>query len=199
MSGLDLRQLPAQDALLPIEVRVSRNALPPAFASAGFTRGAEIGVWEGSFSERLCAANDRLQLTCVDPWQPMYDYAAEAKNDAARLTAAFETAKHRLGRFGCVLMRMRSLEAAAQIPDRSLDFVYIDGNHRLDHVLADLDAWVPKVRQGGIVAGHDYTERKKTPFIQVKKAVDTYTREHDIKPWFVLTGDKSPSFFWMVR
>lgn len=195
---LNLHALPSHGPD-PTELLWSRNALPAAFAAAGFTRGAEVGVWEGSFAQRLCEANDRLHLTCVDPWRTMDDYAAEAKNDAGRMAAAFETAKQRLSPFGCLLMRMTSIEAAAQIPDGSLDFVYIDGNHLFPHVLADLCAWTPKVRSGGVIAGHDYTERKKTPFIQVKKAVDTYTRDHGIHPWFVLTGDKSPSYFWVVQ
>ena len=52
-------------------------------------------------------------------------------------------------------MRMNSQEAAAVLEDDSYDFVFIDGGHSMKQVLADLDSWYPKVRQGGIIAGHD--------------------------------------------
>lgn len=50
--------------------------------------------------------------------------------------------------------------------DGSLDYVFIDGSHDGESVAADLKAWIPKVRTGGIAAGHDYNQGP------VKKAVD---------------------------
>jgi hypothetical protein len=188
--------LPAVPSELPIRLSVGRSALADVFAEAGFTKGAEIGVWEGDFAEKLFLANPRQHLICVDPWRPQKGYL-EVKNDVARLEAAFATAQQRLQKFDCTFMRMTSLDAAAQVPDGSLDFAYIDGNHLMKHVLADLAAWTPKVRAGGIIAGHDYKLSPKKPFIQVKQAVDEYTTAHTINPWFVLAGDKSPSYFWV--
>ena len=49
-----------------------------------------------------------------------------------------------------------SPECAANFGDESLDLVFIDGDHRYGAVSADLDAWIPKVKPGGILAGHDY-------------------------------------------
>lgn len=198
MNLLDAFTMPPARTNLPIHLKAGRTALGEAFAAAGFTKGAEIGVWEGDYAEKLCRVNPGLQLICVDPWKIQPDYR-EAKNDHARMEQAFETAKQRLGRFNCTLMRMTSLEAAAQVPDGSLDFIYVDGNHLLKYVLADLSAWVPKVRVGGVIAGHDYKAFDRKPFIQVKQAVDEFTKTHSINPWFVLAGDKSPSYFWTVK
>lgn len=161
-------------------------------------RGAEIGVWEGCFSENICRANPRLQLICVDPWKPQKGYL-EVKNDAARMDAAYASAQQRLQPYDCTFMRMTSTEAAALVLDGSLDWVYVDGNHLFEHVMADLAAWTPKVKPGGIMSGHDYMERPNKPFIQVKAAIDEYTRQHDIREWFVLAGDKSPSWYWVKR
>lgn len=58
-----------------------------------------------------------------------------------------------------------STEAAALFDDRSLDFVFIDADHSYEAVKRDLLAWLPKVRPGGIIGGHDY------PRPGVKKAV----------------------------
>jgi predicted O-methyltransferase YrrM len=93
---------------------------------------------------------------------------------------------------------MTSLEASRWFSDGSLDFVYIDGNHALHYVLEDLEAWTPKVRRGGIVAGHDCVINPKLPFIEVEQAVRAFTAGRGIAPWFILAGDPAPSFFWMV-
>jgi len=56
-----------------------------------------------------------------------------------------------------------------------LDFAYIDGNHSLKSVTADLGAWWPKVKSGGIICGHDYYDRN-TDYHNcgVKTAVDEF-------------------------
>ena len=53
-------------------------------------------------------------------------------------------------------LRMTSVKAAANFGDGSLDFVFIDAAHDYDSVSADLRAWLPKVRPGGMIAGHDH-------------------------------------------
>jgi hypothetical protein len=78
---------------------------------------------------------------------------AQAQHDDA-----FADAQRRLERFGdrAEFWRMPSLNAAPKIEDGALDFAYIDARHDYASVLEDLAAWFPKVRAGGIFAGHDY-------------------------------------------
>lgn len=181
---------------MPIALPLHRSYLGGAFAEAGYTRGAEIGVWEGGFAEKLCQPNPGLKLICVDPWKSQPDYK-EGKNEPARMEQAYHTALARLAPFDCTFLKMTSVEAARHVPDGSLDFIYLDANHLVAHVQSDLELWVPKVRQGGVVAGHDYTGKPKS-FIQVKPAVDAYTRSRGITKWFLLSADKSGSFLWVV-
>lgn len=56
------------------------------------------------------------------------------------------------------LVEHESTAAAARFPDNSLDFVYLDARHDLAGVVADIHAWWPKVKPGGVFAGHDYAE-----------------------------------------
>lgn len=53
-------------------------------------------------------------------------------------------------------IRAESSEAAANFADGSVDFVFIDANHTAEFVRRDVLAWLPKVKPGGIIAGHDY-------------------------------------------
>lgn len=171
-----------------------RHHLCELWAALEYRRGAEIGVWEGGFAEKICRTNPGVHLTCVDPWQAYQGYL-EPKNDQRRLDVAYERTRNLLQPFDCEILRMTSLKAAARVPDGSLDFVYIDANHRAVYVWDDLIAWSTKVRAGGIIAGHDYTKRKA--HIEVKDIVDRFTQAHAIHPWFVLAADKSPTFFWV--
>jgi predicted O-methyltransferase YrrM len=66
-------------------------------------------------------------------------------------------------------IRMASEEAVHLYPDQSLDFVFIDSDHSYEGIKADLQAWYPKMRKGGHIAGHDYVSDDR-----VKRAVDEF-------------------------
>lgn len=189
---------------LPIRLAMGRAALPALCREAGFTRGAEIGVWKGAYSASFCEANPDLHMLCVDPWLS-YPAWRDTKNEmppdqAVRIMEdAYATARARLAPYRHTIARTFSTDAARDVADRSLDFIYIDGNHVEAAVYEDLTVWAPKVRAGGFVAGHDYRAFSNKPTIHVIEAVQRYTRDHAIAPWFVLAADRTPSFLWVVR
>jgi hypothetical protein len=186
---------------MPIRVPFGRHDLARAFADLGFTTGAEVGVWKGHYSETLLKSNPGLSLLyCIDPWSPQPDYC-EQKNDAIVLERAYQEAAQRLfGYFRSRAIRKPSIIAASDFTDGSLDFAYIDGNHRYGAVIQDLTAWAPKVRPGGIIAGHDFVMREKK-HIEVEAAVHAYASTFEITPWFVLQSkaDETPSWCWVKR
>ena len=67
-------------------------------------------------------------------------------------------------------IRSPSLEASKLYLDRSIDFVFIDADHSYESVRADIAAWFPKVKRGGVIAGDDYGGA----WYGVKRAVDEY-------------------------
>jgi len=191
---------------LPVIIKgASRSDLPALFAARGYRTGAEIGVLYGDYSEELCKGVPGLQLLCVDAWAP-YRSSRSGKMIFHRAVKAYDVAREKLAPYGCTLLKMDSVRAADTIPDRSLDFVYIDANHWFEHVVADLAAWVPKVKSGGVIAGHDYEEMLEEDNC-VKLAVTGWTQAHAVKPWFVLgrqkvrrseVRDEHRSWMWMV-
>lgn len=68
------------------------------------------------------------------------------------------------------MVHMDSVSASKQYEDRSLDFVFIDGSHLYEAVRADIDAWLPKVKIGGYIGGHDIDGPEE--FNGVRQAVD---------------------------
>lgn len=164
-----------------------RKHLPEVFAALGYCKGAEIGVREGRYSEALCRGINGLELLCVDLWGAYYHF------DAAGGAAHYATASRRLEPYRATLVKKQSMAAANNVPDASLDFVYIDADHRFDFVMEDLIEWTKKVRPGGIVSGHDYYRFRNAGVVP---AVDTYTHVHGIHEWFI-TDEKEASFFWV--
>jgi predicted O-methyltransferase YrrM len=140
----------------------NRIDLAKYFASLGFTKGAEIGVADGRYSFILCKNIPGLELIAVDPF---YRSGHEAK--AHEILASFHTN----------IMKTTSMEAVLKVPDESLDFVFIDGDHHFDYVMEDIIGWTRKVRKGGIVSGHDFYNFHNSG---VKEAVMTYAGIHEI-------------------
>lgn len=181
--------------------KMSRNHLPGLCKELGFTTGAEIGVWRGAYSALFCEANPAMHMLCVDPWvsYPAWEDTKNRTGDpAAFMAQAYADACARLGPLNATICRAFSVDAAASVPDGSLDFCYIDSNHVYDAVMEDLTFWAPKVKPGGLLGGHDFRVFSNKPFIQVIRAVTDYTKAHGITQWFTTGADRTPSFLWIV-
>jgi hypothetical protein len=191
---------------MPVVVKgASRYHLAEVFRQRGYRTGAEIGVYKGQYSHYLCLGNPGVRHLCVDIWQP-YENAKTGKTIFRSSIPAYDTARARLAPFDCTFMRKTSVEAAKDVPDKSLDYVYIDANHWFEFVVADLAAWAPKVRSGGMIAGHDWEDHLEEDNC-VSVAVTGWTRTHHIVPWFVLgraktrrgeVRDDHRSWLWVV-
>ena len=169
--------------------QLKRDRLARLFGEWGFTEGAEIGVRAGKFSEVLCKAG--LSLKCVDPWGTAGYRAGLLGED--RQEAYYNECVERLAPYDAEIIRRTSMDAVNGVEDESLDFVYIDGSHEFDDVMMDIIMWSKKVRQGGVVAGHDYYKFKRAGVIE---AAEVYTKMHKIYEWYI-TDEKEPSFFWV--
>lgn len=170
---------------LPIEIpNVGRNTLADIFRALNFKVGAEIGVEAGLYSEVICKAVPNVQLFCIDSWLQYEGYRTYVPQ--SRVDQFYQDAVKRLQPYNVVFMKNYSADACKQFKDDSLDFVFLDGNHTYDYVLEDITIWTKKVKKGGIVSGHDYIKRAPPSTHDVIGAVNFYTKEHNIKPWFLL-------------
>jgi len=156
-----------------------RDQLPEILTSRGLTgRGVEVGVQRARYSEVVLSRSQLAELVLVDPWQAFDDtYRDVANVSQAEHDLVFEEAQQRLARFGsrASFWRMTSLEAAKLISNSSLDFVYLDGRHDYESVMEDLAAWFPKLRQAGVIAGHDYVDGEfDSGDFGVRSAVDEF-------------------------
>lgn len=168
--------------------RGTRDTLAEVFNDLGYKMGVEVGTRVGAYAKILCEKIQGLHLTCVDPWLPYDRLPKEMQHK--RYAKAIET----LSPFSVEILRMGSMEAVKAFPDSSIDFVFLDSSeHGFDEFAMDLILWAKKVRKGGIVAIHDYTNFR---WGSVVKVVDAYTHCHHVDPWYV-TSEKYPTAFWV--
>ena len=91
--------------------------------------------------------------------------------------------------------------ASSYLPDKTLDFVFIDGDHTFNNVMLDILLWTPKVRKGGIISGHDYYSHKAGGVIP---AVNAYCEANKIDLNLTLKGvaehkdDQCPCW-WFIK
>jgi predicted O-methyltransferase YrrM len=166
-------------------------------------RVAEVGVLIGILSEYLLRNRTDITLYMVDSWleageQPdqyratgdvhanhnrkiVRDHRAQAENRA----------RHFHGR--AQVMAVPSLAAATRFNDAELDLVFLDADHSYAGVRADIAAWLPKVKPGGWIGGHDYKNPDPAFRFGVTEAVDE---------WAEATGRKietDANFTWFAR
>lgn len=128
---------------------------------------AEIGVFAGEGSAIL--SRHVARLICIDPWDPAYEteilegcanasLAEEIRSGEVsirRAEAAFDAVRR--DRRNIVKIAAFDDQVVGLFSDGAFDAIYIDAAHTPDAVTAQLAAWLPKVRPGGCIAGHDYS------------------------------------------
>ena len=184
-----------------------RDNLPEFFKSRGFTVGAEIGVYKGAFTEKFCKVG--LKMYAVDPWRA-FKGQGRNQNRQERQDFLYGHTKRLLAPYDCTVIRKTSMDALEDFEDKSLDFVYIDGNHSFRYIAADIAEWSKKVRSKGIVSGHDYYcvhPHATNSICQVKPVVDAYVEAFGIDSFYVFGAlenpkakdDKTPSWMWFKK
>jgi len=125
----------------------------------------EIGTCGGHFTEQILAIWPTCSLITIDCWAP-YDSVPIFTRDVQEARFKNTSAKF-AGNSNVTIVRNYSHLAAKTVPEASVDFIYIDGDHSRAAVLLDLQSWFSKLKKGGIMAGHDY-------YGDVKAVVDEF-------------------------
>lgn len=161
---------------------------------------AEIGVFAADLSKRLLGRRSDMTLYMVDPWVQFDSNSEYAKTDFHGKLEQFQQDAFKDMAIGAVgfagdrakVIQDYSVPAAELIPDGYLDLCFVDADHTYDAVKADLAAWLPKVKKGGWISGHDYNH-PEFPEWGVKRAVDEFAASHG------LTIETGGNYTWFAR
>ena len=143
----------------------------------------EVGTRYGDLALEVVTARPDIALCVVDSWEGKF---AEGES----------IARAKLGERAWII-KGDSVSVAKNLVDH--DFVYIDAAHDYASVMADLEAWWPVVKKGGMMGGHDYEDKPDDGFwgpIEVKQAVDEWAKAKKLDV-HVVEPDSCPS--WWVK
>jgi hypothetical protein len=158
------------------------------------SRFVEIGCWKGKSAAYMCVEianlNKDIEFFCVDTWEGSVEH--KGMEELSELYDIFIDNLRPVEEYYFPL-KMTSLEGAKKFKDNSLDFVFIDASHEYEDVKDDILAWYPKVKPGGIIAGHDYYHEEYDWFPGVKQAVNELLTDFvpDEKCWIHYKPDSS--------
>lgn len=136
----------------------------------------ELGAWLGASAIPVARSIRRWSgsLTCVDTWSGTMTHV----DGPPMMVWSFARQLFEAGVAGNVRMIAAPTVEAARWWREPIDYLYVDADHSYEAVLADLHAWVPHVRVGGLIVGDDYGHRQLPG---VKPAWDEFTAQHGLQ------------------
>jgi len=130
--------------------RPSVKAMKKTF-NERLVKGVEVGVASGINSKSILKELNVEKLYLIDLWANYVkgEYKGPMVENYKSTLKKFKNDKR------VKIIKDFSSNAVESVKDNSLDFVYIDANHTYKYVYQDIELWTPKVKDGGIIAGHD--------------------------------------------
>lgn len=145
------------------DLRGARGSITPSLM-------VEVGVYKG----RSCFF---LAVEAFNSGKPIHVIAVDRFNWPTTGARDFSSLRREHGLTEMISMvEATSVQASRQFDDETLDFVFIDADHTYESVKADIAAWWPKVKPGGILAGHDFCDE----FPGVEQAVNEFFDGRDV-------------------
>jgi len=155
-------------------------------------RAVEIGVDQAAFAEEVLKNWKGRLYFMVDAWKRYPEYKDLIERDDALMEELYQRVlKKTKNDLRIQVLRAFSVDAGRIFPPEFFDFVYIDADHTYKSVKEDIEVWWPRLKTGGIFAGHDYREG-----MGVIQAVDEFVKEKGLN--LNLTEEDYASW-WVVK
>lgn len=111
---------------------------------------AEIGVAYGDFSQMILQKNRPKKLHLIDAWH------SERYNDSLESLVKQKFSRE-IELKQVILNKGLSTDVLSEFEDHYFDWVYIDTSHNYNITAQELAICRKKVKEGGIIAGHDFS------------------------------------------
>lgn len=158
---------------------------------------AEIGVWHGWFSWEILKTKPQ-KYYMIDCWEKQTgDYEGDPTNDSD-FEQIYKNVCEAFGkRENVEIIKGYSYGISKSFKDGYFDWIYLDASHYRVDIQRDLEAWYPKIKNGGFFAGHDYIDDPQYPWIEVIPAVDEFVHKYGLT--LTLTTEDKPFISWCVE
>lgn len=153
----------------------------------------EIGVFKGEFSKFIFDEINPKELHLIDIFEGMMCSGDKDGNNViwVNLNDEIELIKNVfLNNENVSIHKGFSYDVLKTFNDDYFDMIYIDGDHTYDGVKTDLNISLNKIKPGGLICGHDYSQTK---FPEVVRAVNEFCFENDLEINYI-TEDGCPTF-----
>ena len=144
---------------------------------------AEIGCYAGEATKVFSVWCKKVYA--IDPWEDIYiDGKLRYPNKMGEVESAFDEMCKDV--VNIVKIKTTSSVAVRKVKNKELDFVYIDGLHTRDSVKEDIRLWYPKIKPGGWICGHDYTDKHSEVRDAVNEAIGLPQKVFREGSWVVM-------------
>jgi hypothetical protein len=171
------------------------DIFPQKINSMGLRIGVEVGVQQGLFSQHLLENSTLDHLFCIDMWEEPTRREARKKKEKCVEIYMFAVKNLMPFKNCCNLIKLDSVRGAALFKNDYFDFIFIDAGHTYEDVKRDIKVWYPKLREGGVMAFHDYHRRRSG--MGVIEATDEFAKEHKYK--LKKTTEKCTPSVWFIK
>jgi hypothetical protein len=151
---------------------------------------AEIGVFKGDFARLIQEIRSPKELYLIDLWESQEgEYSKDVSNNAP-LNQYYENVCNQFKVAAiCDQFLIIFTEGVSMFPDNYFDWIYLDADHSYASVKRDLNAWFPKIKNGGIFSGHDYVARR--PWPDVKYILEEFMIDNNLELFCFTCDDPS--------
>lgn len=105
----------------------------------------------------------------MDDWNKPFNFKEDLEKVYEQAMSNLESHQNKIK-----VLRGKTTEVIDQIPDNSLDFAYIDGDHTLRGIAIDLMTILPKMKFGSFIALDDFTNPMQHGFDYELSLVDPF-------------------------
>jgi hypothetical protein len=142
-----------------LQLRSQKTGIP-------ITHVCEVGVKQGKYAEYILKNIPSIErIYLVDVWAHQSNYKDHANVSQSKQDQFLQDTIQRMEPWldKVTILRGLSVDMASDIPDGSLDWVYIDARHDYIGCRQDIESYWPKVKSAGVMSGHDYLHAHEVP------------------------------------
>lgn len=156
------------------DLAVDRFADGDIFVEVGSFKGRSASV----MAVNIINSKKDIKFYCVDTWQGSIEHQKGQDFEDidvvdGTLLDVFKYNIRSVKNYINIIQK-ESVEAVKEFQDQSLSFVFIDASHDYENVKQDINSWYPKIKKGGILAGHDWFDE------DIKRAIYEFCNKYNL-------------------